>query len=107
MFAHRGGRALGPENTMPAFDCGLASGADGLELDVHLSSDGEVVVCHDPTLDRTTDATGPVAARTAAELARGQRDRAASASISSTRGRARAPASRRCATSWRDTRTRA
>ena len=55
---------------MPAFDAGLAAGADGLELDVHLSSDGEVVVCHDPTLDRTTDASGPVAARTAAELAR-------------------------------------
>jgi glycerophosphoryl diester phosphodiesterase len=70
VFAHRGGRALGPENTIPAFDAGLAAGADGLELDVHLSSDGEVVVCHDATLDRTTDATGPIAARSAAELAR-------------------------------------
>jgi glycerophosphoryl diester phosphodiesterase len=69
VFAHRGGRALGPENTIPAFDAGLAAGADGLELDVHLSSDGEVVACHDPTLDRTTDATGPIAARSAAELA--------------------------------------
>ena len=59
VFAHRGGRALAPENTMPAFDAGLAAGADGLELDVQLSSDGEVVVCHDPTLDRTTDANGP------------------------------------------------
>jgi glycerophosphoryl diester phosphodiesterase len=70
VFAHRGGRALAPENTVPAFDAGLATGADGLELDVHLSSDGEAVVCHDATLDRTTDATGPVAARTAADLAR-------------------------------------
>jgi glycerophosphoryl diester phosphodiesterase len=70
VFAHRGGCALGPENTLTAFDIGLATGADGLELDVHLSSDGEVVVCHDPTLDRTTDASGPVAGRTAAELAR-------------------------------------
>lgn len=69
VFAHRGGRALAPENTIPAFDAGLAAGADGLELDVHLSSDGEVVVCHDPTLDRTTDAAGPVAAHSAAELA--------------------------------------
>jgi glycerophosphoryl diester phosphodiesterase len=69
VFAHRGGRALGPENTIPAFDAGLAAGADGLELDVHLSSDGEVVICHDPTLDRTTDATGPIAARSAVELA--------------------------------------
>jgi glycerophosphoryl diester phosphodiesterase len=70
VFAHRGGRALGPENTIAAFDAGLAAGADGLELDVHLSSDGEVVVCHDATLDRTTDAVGPIAARSAAELAR-------------------------------------
>src|SRR3954466_10045111 len=70
VFAHRGGSALGPENTIAAFDMGMAAGADGLELDVHLSADGVVVVHHDPTLDRTTDASGPVAARTAAELAR-------------------------------------
>lgn len=70
VFAHRGGCALGPENTLAAFDRGLAAGADGLELDVHLSADGIVVVHHDDTLDRTTNATGPVAARTAAELRR-------------------------------------
>jgi glycerophosphoryl diester phosphodiesterase len=70
VFAHRGGRALGPENTIAAFERGLAAGADGLELDVHLSSDGVVVVCHDATLDRTTDATGRVDRRTAAELSR-------------------------------------
>ena len=69
VFAHRGGRAYRPENTMIAFAHGLACGADGLEMDVHLASDGEVVVCHDATLDRTTDATGPVAGRTSAELA--------------------------------------
>jgi glycerophosphoryl diester phosphodiesterase len=69
VFAHRGGSALGPENTIPAFDRGLAAGADGLELDVHLSSDGIVVIHHDALLDRTTTASGPVAARTAAELA--------------------------------------
>jgi glycerophosphoryl diester phosphodiesterase len=69
VFAHRGGRALGPENTLVAFDIGMASGADGMELDVHLSRDGRVVVCHDPTVDRTTDARGPLADRTAAELA--------------------------------------
>lgn len=69
ILAHRGGRALGPENTIPAFDLGLAAGADGLELDVHVSADDVAVVCHDATLDRTTDATGPIAARTAAELA--------------------------------------
>jgi glycerophosphoryl diester phosphodiesterase len=69
VFAHRGGAALGPENTIAAFDHGLASGAEGLELDVQLSADGVVVVCHDDTLDRTTDSSGRVAARTASELA--------------------------------------
>jgi glycerophosphoryl diester phosphodiesterase len=69
VFAHRGGSALGPENTIPAFDRGLAAGADGLELDVHLSRDGVVVVHHDRLLDRTTTAAGPVRARSAAELA--------------------------------------
>lgn len=70
VFAHRGGCALGPENTLAAFDLGVQAGADGLELDVHLSADGVPVVHHDATLDRTTSASGPVAARTAAELAR-------------------------------------
>ena len=70
VFAHRGGCALGPENTIAAFDLGLRAGADGLELDVHLSSDGVAVVLHDATLDRTTSQSGPVAARTAVELAR-------------------------------------
>ena len=70
IFAHRGGCALGPENTVKAFDRGIATGADGLELDVHLSADGVVVVHHDDTLDRTTNGTGPIAARTAAELSR-------------------------------------
>ncbi len=70
VVAHRGGCALGPENTIIAFDRGLAAGADALELDVHLSKDGVVVVHHDETLDRTTNDSGPVAARTAAELGR-------------------------------------
>ena len=70
MFAHRGGSALARENTIAAFDNGLALGADGLELDVHLSRDGVVVVHHDRTLERTTRLEGAVAARTAAELAR-------------------------------------
>jgi glycerophosphoryl diester phosphodiesterase len=69
VFAHRGGCALGPENTIAAFDLGVASGADGLELDVHLSADGVVVVHHDETLDRTTNGAGALALRTAAELA--------------------------------------
>jgi glycerophosphoryl diester phosphodiesterase len=70
VFAHRGGCALGPENTLAAFDLGLQAGADGLELDVHLSADGVPVVHHDDLLDRTTSDSGPLAACTAAELAR-------------------------------------
>ena len=71
VFAHRGGGALAPENTMAAFDNGLSLGADGLELDVHLSRDGVVVVHHDATLDRTTQLARPGRRRTRArELAR-------------------------------------
>jgi glycerophosphoryl diester phosphodiesterase len=69
-IAHRGGSKLRPENTRAAFDHAVALGADALECDVHLSRDGEAVVIHDPTLERTTDAKGPVAALTADELAR-------------------------------------
>lgn len=70
VFAHRGGALLAPENTMAAFRNGLALGADGIELDVRISSDGEVMVHHDVTLDRTTTLRGALAARTAAELER-------------------------------------
>jgi glycerophosphoryl diester phosphodiesterase len=68
--AHRGGSKLRPENTLAAFDHAVSLGADAIELDVHLSRDREVVVIHDPTLDRTTDRSGPVQSLTAAELAR-------------------------------------
>ena len=70
VFAHRGGSALAPENTLAAFDNGLALGANGLELDVHFSRDGIVVVHHDDMLERTTNLQGPVAERTAGELSR-------------------------------------
>jgi glycerophosphoryl diester phosphodiesterase len=61
---------VAPENTLEAFTAGLAAGADRLELDVHASADGHVVVFHDETLDRTTDGTGLVRARSLAELKR-------------------------------------
>jgi glycerophosphoryl diester phosphodiesterase len=67
-IAHRGGAKLRPENTVLAFDHALTFGVDAVECDVHLARDGEVVVIHDPTLDRTTDRTGPVSALTAREL---------------------------------------
>jgi len=69
VFAHRGGARLRPENTTEAFDHGLALGADGLELDVHLSRDDEVVVIHDATLDRTTNGKGRVEDHTLPEIA--------------------------------------
>jgi glycerophosphoryl diester phosphodiesterase len=67
---HRGGAALWPENSLLAFRNALTLGARLLELDVHLTADGEVAVIHDATLDRTTDGSGPVAAHTAAQLRR-------------------------------------
>jgi glycerophosphoryl diester phosphodiesterase len=68
--AHRGGAAQWPENSLTAFRNAIALGARVLELDVHLTADGRVAVIHDATLDRTTSLTGPVAACTAADLAR-------------------------------------
>ena len=70
VFAHRGGAALAPENTIAAFDRGLATGADGIEFDVHLSADGVPVIHHDRTLERTTNASGPITSYPAADLAR-------------------------------------
>src|SRR5437016_1352334 len=67
--AHRGGAALAPENSLAAFRNALALGADIVEFDLHLTRDGEVVVIHDPTLDRTTTMTGAVRDHTLADLA--------------------------------------
>jgi glycerophosphoryl diester phosphodiesterase len=62
LFAHRGGAALAPENTLEAFRSAVeAWGADILELDVHRTADGELVVIHDATVDRTTDGSGAIA----------------------------------------------
>lgn len=69
-FAHRGGSKLAPENTNTAFEKGVSYGADALELDIHQTRDGELVVIHDPTLNRTTNGTGPVATHTLDELRR-------------------------------------
>jgi glycerophosphoryl diester phosphodiesterase len=70
VLAHRGGGAMAPENTIAAIRAGLAAGFHAVELDVMLSADGEPLLIHDETLERTTDGRGPVAARTAAELDR-------------------------------------
>ncbi len=69
-LAHRGGAALGPENTLIAFRNALAMGADGLDLDVRASRDGQLVVIYDETVDRTTDGSGKVSEMTWEELQR-------------------------------------
>lgn len=70
VIAHRGGAALAPENTLAAFKAAMDAGADAVELDVHLSRDGRLIVMHDETVDRTTDGSGAIADLTGAELKR-------------------------------------
>ena len=67
-LAHRGASARAPENTLEAFRAAVEAGAGGLELDVHMTLDGEVVVIHDPTVDRTTNGSGDVAQMTLEEI---------------------------------------
>jgi glycerophosphoryl diester phosphodiesterase len=68
IWAHRGFSGNYPENTIPAFKAALNLGVQGLEFDVHLTKDGEVVVIHDDTVDRTTNGSGRVADLTLREL---------------------------------------
>lgn len=68
IFAHRGASGYAPENTLEAFRLAMEQGADGIELDVHLTKDGEVVVIHDETLNRTSDGQGKVRDYTLEEL---------------------------------------
>ena len=67
-YAHRGFSGEYPENTMLAFKKAYETGCEGIELDVHLSKDGHLVVIHDETVDRTTDRTGFVRDFTLQEL---------------------------------------
>lgn len=68
IFAHRGASAHAPENTLAAFELALAQNADAIELDVKLSADGNVVVIHDQTVDRTTNGHGRVKDLSLAQL---------------------------------------
>lgn len=70
VYAHRGYSGKYPENTMLAFQEASLTGCDGIELDVQLTKDGQVVIIHDETLDRTTDGTGFVRDYTLEELKR-------------------------------------
>ena len=66
--AHRGYFATVPENSMPAFKAAYENGADQLECDIHLTSDGVLVICHDGTIDRTFNGTGSIASMTYEQL---------------------------------------
>lgn len=70
VWAHRGASAYAPENTLAAFLLARRLGADGVELDVHLTKDGEVVVCHDADIKRTSDGSGVIEDMTLEELYR-------------------------------------
>ncbi len=68
IFAHRGACKVAPENTLPAFQAAIDLGADGAELDVQYSSDGKLVVMHNPTLEATTNGSGRTTSHTFEEL---------------------------------------
>lgn len=68
VFAHRGGSGRWPENTMHAYQQSAALGVDALELDIHSTADGELVVIHDPFVERVTDGKGAVHSFTLADL---------------------------------------
>ncbi|MBP1995678.1 glycerophosphodiester phosphodiesterase [Paenibacillus eucommiae] len=70
VIGHRGAAGEAPENTLASFQLALEQGADGIELDVHMSKDEEIVVCHDPTLDRTTTGSGRLRAMPLSEIRR-------------------------------------
>ena len=70
VVAHRGGAALGPENSLGCIEKGIEAGAKWIEIDVHLSADRQIVVCHDPTVDRTTDGSGVISEMNYDELRR-------------------------------------
>jgi glycerophosphoryl diester phosphodiesterase len=68
VIAHRGGRSLGPESTLYTFQCALELGVDVLEVDIRTTKDGQLILLHDRTVDRTTNGTGPVNNYTLAKL---------------------------------------
>lgn len=68
VWAHRGASAYAPENTLPAFRMAVEMHADGVELDVHLSADGKLIVCHDAKIDRTSSGSGEIKTMTLDEL---------------------------------------
>ena len=70
IYGHRGASGYAPENTIEAFELAAKMGADGVELDVHIARDGELVVAHDETVDRVSNGSGLICRMTTAELKR-------------------------------------
>ncbi len=70
IWAHRGACAYAPENTVPAFEVAVQMKADGVEIDVQRSADGQIVVIHDETINRTSNGVGRVVELTLEELRR-------------------------------------
>ncbi len=70
VLAHRGASGEAPENTLEAFDLAVKQGAHGVELDVHISRDGQIIVAHDETIDRVSNGSGRIADMTLGELKR-------------------------------------
>jgi len=68
IYAHRGSKGNYPENSMLAFKKAIEAGVDGMEFDIHMTKDGELVVIHDATLDRTTTGSGYIKDYTLAEI---------------------------------------
>ena len=66
--AHRGASGYAPQNTMAAFRKAVEMNSDGIELDIHLSKDGQIVVCHDSTIDATSNGTGEISDMTYEEI---------------------------------------
>lgn len=68
IVAHRGGASLGPENSLACYKKGIEARADMIEIDIHLTKDKNIVICHDETIDRTTNGTGKIRTLTLSEI---------------------------------------
>lgn len=68
VIAHRGSNKVAPQNTLPAFRQAIAEGTNGFETDVHLTKDGKLVICHNYTIDKTSDGSGNITSFTLEEL---------------------------------------
>ena len=68
IIGHRGGASIGPENTLACYRKGIEAGADMIEIDIHLTKDGKIIICHDQSINRTTNGTGKIREMTFDEI---------------------------------------